>query len=185
MHSTAAVSTKSMATTALMTAVICVLGPLSVVLPVSPVPIAVNPLPVYLAAYILGRKQGTISVLLYLLLGVAGLPVFSGYSGGFGKLLGPTGGYLISYIFIALICGWFTEHFHQRAMQAAGLLLSLLVCYAFGTAWLAHLTDMTFTAALGAAVFPFIPGDILKIVIVLIIGPEIHRRLIQAGVQGA
>ena len=85
--------TSFLTTTAIMTAVMCILGPLSI--PIGPVPITLTNLAIYLAMYILGTKRGSAAVCLYLLIGLAGLPVFSGFTGGPGKLLGPTGGYLI------------------------------------------------------------------------------------------
>ena len=94
---------QTMSLIGLMTALTCVLGPLAIPLPFSPVPISFTNLAVYLAVYVLGMKAGAVSYLVYLLLGMAGLPVFSGFTGGFGKLAGPTGGYLIGFIFMAVI----------------------------------------------------------------------------------
>ena len=93
-------NTKKIALIGLMTAVICVLGPISFPLPISPVPISLGVLGVLLATYLLGMKWGTISCLAYLLIGLVGLPVFTGFSGGVGKVLGPTGGSIVATIFI-------------------------------------------------------------------------------------
>ncbi len=93
--------TYTMTSTALMTAVTCILGPLAI--PIGPVPVSLTPLAVFLSVYILGTKRGTIAYLLYLLIGAVGVPVFSGFTGGLGKLAGPTGGYLIGFILMALI----------------------------------------------------------------------------------
>ena len=87
------VSIYQMAAAALMTALMCALGPLSI--PIGPVPISLTNFVIYIAIYLLGTKSGTISYCLYLLIGMVGLPVFSGYSGGLSKLAGPTGGYLM------------------------------------------------------------------------------------------
>ena len=95
--------TKKITMIGLMTAVTCILGPLSLPLPFSPVPITLTNFAVFLSIYILGMKYGTISLLIYLALGTIGLPVFSSFSGGLGKLSGPTGGYLFGFIFLALI----------------------------------------------------------------------------------
>ena len=84
---------------ALMTAVICVISPFAIAIPVSPVPISLATFAIYLTVIILGWEDGTISVLVYVLLGFAGAPVFTGFTGGAGKVLGPTGGYIIGYIF--------------------------------------------------------------------------------------
>ena len=97
--------TKTMVMISLMAAVICILGPLSLAIPISPVPISLTNLAVYFTIYVLGTKKGTISYLIYLLIGLIGIPVFSGFTGGPAKLLGPTGGYLIGFIFMALLSG--------------------------------------------------------------------------------
>ena len=98
---------KQLALVGLMTAVICVLGPLALNIPVSPVPISLGTLAIYFVVSVLGMKLGTISVIIYILLGLAGVPIFAGFTSGPGKLFGPTGGYIIGYIFMALICGFF------------------------------------------------------------------------------
>ena len=97
------IRTKQMVLIALMTAVTCVLGPLSIPLPFSPVPISLTNFAIFLAIFVLGMKSGTISFIIYLLLGAVGVPVFSSFRGGFQVLAGPTGGYLIGFIFLALI----------------------------------------------------------------------------------
>lgn len=96
---------------ALMAAVMCIAGPLAV--PIGPVPITLTNLVIYIAVWVLGTAQGTISYCLYLLLGMVGLPVFR-YAGGLGKLAGPTGGYLIGFIAMALIGGIVMEVSHQK-----------------------------------------------------------------------
>lgn len=173
---------KFIALVGLMAAVTCVLGPLSIPLPISPVPISLTNFAVYIAIYVLGTKRGTLSYLIYLLIGLVGLPVFSAFTGGPGKLLGPTGGYLIGFAFMALICGIFIDKWQgKRVIHFLGMVLGTAVCYLFGTAWLAFQAKMTFQAALAAGVIPFIPGDLVKIIIALLIGPEIHKRLLKAG----
>ena len=99
------IRTKQMVLIALMTAVTCVLGPLSIPLPFSPVPISLTNFAIFLAIFVLGMKSGTISFIIYLLLGAIGVPVFSSFRGGLQVLAGPTGGYLIGFIFLALIMG--------------------------------------------------------------------------------
>ena len=108
--------TKKITMIGLMTAVTCILGPLSLPLPFSPVPITLTNFAVFLSIYILGMKYGTISLLIYLALGTIGLPVFSSFSGGLGKLAGPTGGYLFGFIFLALIHGFFMLRFHKKTV---------------------------------------------------------------------
>ena len=107
------IRTKQMVLIALMTAVTCVLGPLSIPLPFSPVPISLTNFAIFLAIFVLGMKSGTISFIIYLLLGAIGVPVFSSFRGGLQVLAGPTGGYLIGFIFLALIMGFALDHFNR------------------------------------------------------------------------
>lgn len=164
-----------------MTAITCIMGPLS--LPIGLVPISLTTFAIYLTVILLGWKMGTISYLVYLLVGLAGIPVFSGFSSGFGKLMGPTGGYLIGFIFLAAISGIFIDKFRGKIyMYVVGMLLGALVTYAFGTAWLAFHLHLSFSAALSIGVIPFIPGDLIKMVCAVIIGPIVRKQLIKAHV---
>ena len=165
-----------MASIAVMTAVICILAPLSV--PVGPVPVSLATLVILFAVYILGMKRALSAVLLYLLVGLAGVPVFSGYSSGPAKLLGPTGGYLIGYIPMTVIAGLIIDkHYKNRIISAAGMITATAVLYLIGTVWLAYSANMSFNAALMAGVVPFIPLDCVKILIAGIAGPVIRSRL--------
>jgi len=177
----AKINTRTMAVIGVMTAVICIMGPLSLTLPVSPVPISLGTLAIYFVPYVLGMKRGTISCCIYLLIGLVGLPVFTGFSGGPAKLLGPTGGYLIGYIFMALICGFVIDRTNKMSICFLGMVLATAVLYLFGTVWLAYQAGMTFREALMAGVIPFIPGDLAKIVIAMLAGPQIKKRLKRAG----
>lgn len=179
-----AFTTKQLALVGLMTAVICILGPLSIIIPISPVPISLGMLGIYFVLCVLGMKLGTISIIIYVLLGLVGLPVFSGFTGGAGKLFGPTGGYIIGYLFMALICGFFLDHWKQNLpMQILGMILGTAVCYFFGTAWLAYQASMNFSAALAAGVLPFIPADCIKLVLAMVIGSQLRKRLNKAGLM--
>ena len=118
--------TYTMAVTALMTAVICIVAPLSI--PIGPVPISLTNFAIYITLYLLDWKKGTVSYLLYLLIGLVGLPVFSGFTGGIGKLAGPTGGYIIGFIPMAIIAGILIDKYHQRWIQFAGMIIGTAVC---------------------------------------------------------
>lgn len=168
--------TRFITTTALMTAVLCIMGPLS--LPIGPVPISLTNLAVYLTMYVLGTKRGTAAYAVYLLLGLAGLPVFSGFSGGPGKLLGPTGGYLIGFLPMALLLGLYLDRHYKN------VLLSILVMeactwipYLLGTGWLALSAGMRFGAALGVGVLPFLLVDLIKMIAAALLGPVLRTRL--------
>ncbi len=141
----------------------------------APVPFTLQTFAVFCALGLLGGRRGTVAVLLYLLLGAAGLPVFAGFQGGLGRLLGPTGGYLMGFLFSALIY-WLLERWMGDRMPriAAALLLGLLVCYAFGTAWFvvypaARDAPTGLVAALGLCVLPFIVPDLIKLSLAMLL----------------
>ncbi len=163
---------------ALLTAITCILGPLSVPIPVSPVPISFTNLVLYIGLYILSIKQSTYSYVVYLLLGLVGLPVFSGFSGGFGKLFGPTGGYLIGFLPMIWISAYFISHYRSnKLLHFIGMCLGTAICYIFGTLWLSYQLKITFIAALAIGVLPYVIGDLAKIFIALYVGPKITLRL--------
>lgn len=173
-------TTRRLAVIGVMAAVTCILAPFS--LPIGPVPISLTNLAVYFALYALGAKYGTISYLVYLLIGFIGVPVFSGFTSGPGQLLGPTGGYLIGFIAMALIAGIFIDKFlSRRIICLFGMILGTAAAYAFGTAWLAYQAHMDIGAAIWAGVIPFIPGDFVKMLLAVSAGPQIRRQLVRAG----
>lgn len=169
------IQTYAMVSTALMTAVTCILAPLSV--PIGPVPISFTNLAIYLSLYLLDWKCGTLSYFLYLLIGFAGLPVFSGFTGGVAKLAGPTGGYIVGFIPMAIIAGIVIDHCQKRWIQLLGMIVGTAICYALGTAWFCMQAGYTVSAALAVCVFPFIPADLIKMLIAMTIGPEIRKRV--------
>lgn len=172
--------TKKIVLIGLMTAVTCILGPLSIPLPFSPVPISLTNFAIFLAVFILGMKDATISFIIYLLLGAVGVPVFSAFSGGLGKLVGPTGGYLFGFIFLALIMGFFMEHFDRKIVPTIiGMIIGMAVCYIFGTVWLAKLMSLSFNEALALGVLPYLAGDVAKIIIAVIIGPRLYAATLK------
>ena len=167
---------KFMVTAAIMTAVLCVLGPLS--LPIGPVPISLTNLVIYLMLYILDWKRGTAAYLLYLLIGLVGLPVFSGFTGGAAKLVGPTGGYLIGFIPMTILIGLFVDRFAQKRILCIIVMeAATWIAYLLGTAWLAVSAHMTFAAALAAGVIPFIAEDLAKMILAALLGPVLRKRL--------
>ena len=167
----------------LMTAILCIMGPMSLVIPISPVPISLTNLAIYLAVILLGMRRGTIVTLVYLFIGFVGVPVFSAFTAGPGKLIGPTGGYLIGFIFLALIAGYAVDRFPGKiGWTALGMAIGTLVLYILGTAWLAYSAGMTFSQALFAGVIPFVLGDAIKIALAIMIGFPVKKRLIQTGI---
>ena len=159
---------------ALMAAVCAVCSWISVPLPFTPVPINLGTLAVFLAAGILGWKYGSVSVIVFVLLGAAGLPVFHGFTGGMGIITGPTGGYIVGYILAAFLTGIMIDtYFKARkssenkaatyAVLALAMALGLFACYALGTAWFMHISGTDLKAALLMCVVPFLIGDAIKI----------------------
>jgi biotin transport system substrate-specific component len=142
-----------------------------ITIPIGPVPINMAHLSVFLAAGLLGSRLGALSQLTFVLMGAAGLPVFSGFNGGLTRIAGPTGGYIISYVVSAYVIGWILERFGKRTVKALAIsiLAGWLVTYAFGTLWFTYITHTSFTAALSLCVIPFLPGDLLKTCIIIIL----------------
>ncbi len=172
-------TTYQMAVTALMAAVLCVLGPVSV--PIGPVPLSLTNLVLFITVYLLGMKYATISCAVYLALGAVGLPVFSGWQGGLAKLAGPTGGFLAGFLLLTLIGGFFWEKGEGKPAPAAlGFTLGALLDYALGTFWFILVTKSGIGTALGACVLPFLPGDALKILLGVVLGSLLRKRLQRA-----
>ncbi|MGN0658652.1 MAG: biotin transporter BioY [Emergencia sp.] len=145
------------------------------------VPFTLQTFGVFLAVGVLGGKRGTFAVLIYILLGAIGLPVFSGFNGGIGALFGTTGGYIIGFLFSALLM-WGLEKVIGRKTWAlaAAMVCGLIVCYAFGTAWfMVVYTSGTGAVGLGTVlgwcVIPFIIPDILKIALALLLSGRLKK----------
>lgn len=143
------------------------------------IPFTLQTLGVFLAVGMLGGRRGTAAVVVYLLLGAAGLPVFAGFTGGLGILLGYTGGYFLGFLLSTLLM-WGLERLWGREMKtlAAGMLLSLPVCYACGLGWPLLIYDpagTTLWAALGVYVLPYILPDLGKAAAALILTARLRR----------
>ena len=157
---------------ALMTAVLAILSPVAI--PIGPVPISLGTFAVCLAVTILGKNLGTVSYLSYLLLGLAGLPIFSNYEGGPAKLLGPTGGYLMGMLFLSLLGGFGVERFAKKAvLQYLFFLLGIALCYTVGTVWLSKVLHLGLMKALSIGVLPFIVPDCIKVFLALVLGQKV------------
>jgi len=148
-------------------------------LPFTPVPINLATLAIFLSAGLLGVKDSILSQILYLTLGFVGLPVFSQFTSGPSILLGPTGGYLIGYVLIALICSFLIQ---QRKKQTGVVLplpvifmVGMFFCYISGTLWYMFSTHTQLLPSLFLCVFPFLPGDILKIMAATILIKKLDK----------
>ena len=144
------------------------------------VPFTLQTFAVFLVLLLLGGERGTIATLVYVLLGAVGAPVFAGFKAGLGVLLGSTGGYIIGFLFTGLIYMLFTRFFKNNiAVKLAALVLGLIVCYAFGTAWFMHVYlkntgEVGLLTVLGWCVFPFIIPDLVKMALAAVIAKRIE-----------
>ena len=148
------------------------------------VPFTLQTFAVFLAVGVLGGRRGTFAVLVYILLGAVGLPVFAGFSGGLGALLGTTGGYIIGFLLSALLYWAMTRALGEKTpVMVAAMVLGLIVCYAFGTVWFMTVYARNSGAiglgtALGWCVFPFIIPDLVKIALAVgltrVLKPHVH-----------
>lgn len=146
--------------------------------PLGPVPIVLQNMFVLLTGVLLGSRWGLASVAVYLLAGVCGLPVFAGGTGGLGRILGPTGGYLLGYLPVVFLVGAITERLPKRAAwDVTAMVLGALVIYACGVPWLKAVTGMAWSKALAAGVLPFLPGDALKIAAAALIAKAVRPVL--------
>lgn len=178
------VDVRRLALIALMAAVLCVLSPLAIPLS-GGVPLSLATLAVMLAGAVLGPVDGMLATLVFLALGMVGVPVFSAYQAGVGVLFGKTGGFLLGYIPLALCSGLFLgkrplqrkPSFRELLPAIVGMALGTVILYAFGTAWFLILTHAPLKLALTACVLPFLPGDALKMILVCALAPALRAAL--------
>ena len=145
----------------------------------TPIPMNLATLAVFLAGGLLGKKYGTLSITVYVLMGVVGIPVFAGFQAGIGVPAGPTGGFLLGYIAAAFIAGFFMENLASRssALWMGGLLTGQLICYLLGCLWFMFITGTGVWATLIACVFPFIPGDLIKIAVSILLIKRLRKNI--------
>lgn len=145
------------------------------------VPFTLQTFGVFIAVGILGGKRGTLAVLVYIILGAIGVPVFSGFTGGVGILVGTTGGYIIGFLFSALVM-WLMEKIpgKRSVIQVISMIIGLIVCYAFGTAWFMIVYSRAngavgLAAVLGWCVIPFIIPDLVKIAFAYVLSRKLKK----------
>ena len=182
---------------ALFTAIISIVSQFNIPLP-GGVPMTLQTFIVPVAGIVIGSRRGFMSTLLYVILGAIGIPVFHGLTGGLGSIMGPTGGFIISFPLMALLAGMFYELSVTLSGEkngngkiaiyygliVAGLMAGTLFNYAVGVLWFMIMTHNTLGTALSACVIPFIPTTIIKIILVLILAPALRHTLYQARLIG-
>ncbi len=163
-------------------ALIAILAQITIPFPI--VPNTAQPLGIGLIAVILGKRYGTLSVFLYCLLGAIGIPVFAGMSGGFGIILGPTGGYIVGFTLAAYVVGFFTSRFPNSYTAAViGAILGVtVIILLFGLIWLKFQSQMSWSAAFSAGVLPFIFTNPIQAVAAALLGQRIKGAMSKAGV---
>lgn len=174
--------TRNLALTAMFTALTMVLGPLVIVLPFTPIPISLAMIPIYLCGALLPKQNAFTAMVVYLLLGTAGLPVFSQFRSGLGVLLGPTGGFLLAYPVMAFLIALLLEKLpdHKFYSLPIAFFPALLLCYAFGFLMFMAISHVSAAKALTLTVFPFIPLDIVKIAFSAAVAMALKKALFHA-----
>ncbi len=143
------------------------------VIPIQPVPITLGTLAILMAGAMLGPKYGALAVLIYVLLGLVGVPVFSMGRAGVGIIAGPSGGFVMGWVLVAAATGFVAEKLGKSYTSLViAMVVGTIVCYITGVAWFMFLTGTGLWPALVACMFPFLPGDTAKI----IVGAFLARR---------
>ena len=170
------IETRDMVFIALFAAILAAVAPFSV--DIGPVPLTLATLAIYLMAIVLGSKRAVLVVLIYILLGGFGLPVFSRFQGGFHVIAGMTGGFLIGYIPLAFVVGFFADKLGGNIGACAlGIVIGTVLLYTVGVVWFIYLTGNTFMAALAICVLPFLPGDAAKAIAACVIAPKLRKAI--------
>lgn len=169
---------KEMVLCGLMAAVTAVFSQIGV--PIGEIPVNLATLAVFLAGGLLGAYKGAFSMVVYIVLGAVGAPVFSAFRGGVSVIAGPTGGYIVGYVFTAFAVGFLSRRYSRFWGRMGAAAVGAGVCYLFGTAWFMFLTGRTVAEAAMLCILPYIPGDILKITAAAFLLPKLQKAL-QSG----
>jgi len=158
----------------LFAALICVCS--CVAVPVGAVPVSLSLIAIIMTGLLMGVKCALASTFVYILLGAFGLPVFSGFMGGINVLLGPTGGYIWSYLVVALFSGY-AKNVRLKIILVPMIYFAVLVCYFFGTLQFSFVQNVSFTSAMTICVYPFVLIDILKVFAAVYLSGMLSRRV--------
>ena len=155
-------STQELTTMALLAALLCVSSYISIRLPISAVPVTAQTLIINIIALLLKPKKAGITVGVWLLLGLVGLPVFSGGNGGFGVLAGATGGYITGYLLAAVLMSVIKGQKNKIIRSTAAVFAGIAVIYAIGIPWMKIVMNLDWRAAIVTGMIPFLAGDVIK-----------------------
>ena len=171
----------------LFAALTAVCARISINTPFAAAAITLQTFAVFISAVTLGSKYGALSQIVYILIGAVGMPVFSNGGSGLGWILGPTGGFLISFPVIAFLIGFVIERKKQvsRTDIIGLLVIGMIICYIFGATQFALIKGYDYVKAINAVVIPFIPFDIIKLIAAAILGYQVRMALIKANLLKA
>ena len=159
-----------------MAALTAICSQIQIPLPMIPINLAL--FAVHLSGALLGWKYGALSMVVYALLGVIGVPVFAGFGSGPAVLFGKTGGYAIGYILAALLTALLTKALGRKFWSlCVAMVVGCAACYVLGTIWFMILTGADLVSALGWCVLPYLPGDAVKIVLAAVLTMQLDKRL--------
>ncbi|MEE1197118.1 MAG: biotin transporter BioY [Lachnospiraceae bacterium] len=161
---------------AVFTAVLVIMAQICIPMPFG-VPMTMQTFAVTLTGIVLGPRNGTISVFIYLLLGAVGVPVFTGFNGGLQAFWGPTGGFLLSFPIMAFLAGLGAEHRRKKGLFPICIILGTVVNFAAGTLLFCLLTHSTILVGFSTCVLPFIPTTAIKTILAAISGLKLRRQL--------
>ena len=172
--------TKAIVFTALFAALIAACAFISIPVPGTPIPIVLQNMMVVLSGMLIGPILGTASTLLFIIAGILGLPVFSGGTGGFAKIMGPTGGFIIGYAIAALVAGLILGRPRLDGKKHIARIIIAAVCgfvvmYIPGVLHFMNSLDKTFSETMALCVIPYIPGDLIKMVLCILISIPVRR----------
>lgn len=165
--------TKRLVLVSLFAALMAIVSPFSI--KIGPIPISLATLMVMLTSFVLGKKDGTFVVFIYILLALFGIPVLSGFRSGVSSLFGMTGGYIFGYLPLAYLSSYFG--YDDNVHKLYGMLLGTFVLYLIGTLWYMFFTHSALWSSLLVCVFPFLPGDFIKMGVVVLIEERIRKML--------
>jgi biotin transport system substrate-specific component len=150
-----------------------------IIIPVPPVPITAQTFFLNVAAVLFGGPLGAASQFIYIMLGVVGMPVFAGGKAGLGVLFGPTGGYLIGFIIGAFVIGFIANRKKDAGVlwYIFSMFIGMVIIYSLGMTQLSFVAKLSLVQALTVGVLPFLPGDIIKIILAAIISVKLKSRI--------
>ena len=180
-------STRDLVRIGLFTALMVVFAQIAIPLPISPVPLTLSTFAIFLSSSLLPPQSAIMVQILYILLGLIGFPVFAGFKSGVPVLFGPTGGYIVSYLFMAPVISILSSSLSKQAVlkktarislpYAFSYIVSMILCYLFGSVWLMFYIGTPFSNVLALAVAPYLLADSLKIILCAAIAPSLKKVL--------